>query len=380
MVMGIALILIAGVVTSRIAFEVTQTKWYSKVHVASNGIELCNEWESSSDISQYHNKYSEAIFDHFSTSEVFLLACEGALSKQQDNETHKLKVATAHIRKGTAEIAVQIFGQLKEKESQATVINKLIEGNYLPEAEQLMADIDNTALSNKLANAYLKNKDYVKAEILFKLLLEKGLYSGYYGMKKVYDGTNRFDKSVMLLNSLLELEISANLDPSNTYAHLSFYYDNGVGVTKNLTVAREYYEKGANSLSSIGKERLAEMFYKGIGGSADSSRAIKLGYKTPEMRKIEKIKSGLGYIERGTYTCLYFNSISKLTRMKRDYGSLQYIKRAIPDDCIDLTSYGNGVDALPIKQFVSMKGDFLQLKFAKNGDSAWVHLNSVHLK
>lgn len=419
----LSLILIAGVVISKLFFEVTQAKWYLKMQVVSHAVELCNEWNSSKDVKQEHKYYSKAVLERFSSHEVLVLACSAAMFEQNDVDKHRIKVAIAQIDNRKINSAFTTIGLLKEKKNQIMLINKLIQRNYLVEAEQLILDLhatiaeesesiitsisgnsenklsptekqklrvkakENAQHTNKLhqvlanlALGYLNKGDYAKAEPMYNALLSANIDSVTYGLKRIYDAKDKKSKSVELLHKLLDKQLSKNSNPSQTYAYLGEYYDSGIGVTKNLEVARTYYEKGLKSLSSASKVRLAEMIYKGIGGDVNHSKAIELGYKTPKMLKVEKIKNGSGYIERGTYTCLYFNSIHRITQLQNSYGSLHYVKRAIPADCVDLTSYARGVNTLPIKKFVSVEGNYIQFKFSNNGDSAWVHLSSIQIK
>ncbi|MDC3190585.1 hypothetical protein NQU96_12590 [Pseudoalteromonas elyakovii] len=383
---------ISAVVISKSAHEVTKSSWYLANEISNNAVAICDEYESSAQVEKSNDKLIKLARAHLSSPEIFLMACENALYENEFNEIYSLKRALTDIELGNIKRGFAVIVRLTEQTNQEKLLKKLVSYNYLTEAEEVAELFDDAKIKasmlNLVAEKYFKNSDYVQAERLFSSLRDDNYYYGYRGLRKVYDKTGKPEKSLKLYRQLYYFERKSDLDTSNTSAWLAYYYDNGLGGVKDLVLARAYYEEGLSSLSEGGKKRLAEMYYKGIGGDVRKQEAIELGYVTPEMKKIKDIKNGKGVIVRGSYMCELFNSVQRLIELEKAYGSLQYIAGALPRDCFDLVTQldstyrqlgESGISEIAITEVVQEKNEFIQFRMKGSKHTPWIGLNHVKI-
>lgn len=308
----IGIVSILSIAISKSVHEATKSSWYLANEISNNGITICDKYESSIQVEKSYDKLIKLSQHHYSSDEIFLMACTAAINKTKDSESYALKVALTSIAQKSPSSAKDLVTLIKDADNQEKLFNQFMKYGYLEDAEFVIETIKKKDkkqwLMYTLANNHLERKNYNKAEALFSFLFEKSAYiNGFYGLTRVYNQTNRAEKSVEMLLKFLKFSNDNELDTFETHAHLAYYYDNGRGVERNLISAREHYEKGFLGLSDTNISRLAEMYYKGIGGPVDKKRALELGFQTDEMKLASKIKK---YKKR---------SIDRLDKPNSDY-------------------------------------------------------------
>lgn len=384
-------VFIAGVISllcvavSKSVYETTQSSWYVANEISNNGVEICDEHAHSGQIEKSYDRFIKLAKTHFTSQEILLMACESAMSSDIENESYETKVAKVNISLGKLEGIEIAFETIKEEKNRNDIINKLVHKNEHKLAKTLISTIEDenqkVSLLDKLGKKYLALSQFDRAEDIYEGLHSDSYYVGYYGLQTVYDAIGKYEKSINVLEPLLEWQVANEKDASYTYASLAKYYARGLGIEKDLTTARTYYSKGLSHLNGEQRQEYARMLYEGIGGGIIKEKAIELGYVTPEMKKIKDIKRGKGVIVRGSYICETYSSIQRLTQLEKSYGSLQYISRALPADCFDLIRTLKITGEIPIQLVTQERNEFIQVKIKNSGgNSAWINLDHVVIK
>lgn len=271
--------------------------------IKTKSTEYCEKWDSPNDIDieKPLNQTIKQSGKHFSNQDIFLIACKEAMSKDANNDTFKTKVALVNVEQGKLESAESIFATIKEPDNRYELIIHLVDKGHSSRAEKLLSTLEDkvqrVTLSDKLGKRYIKKNQPSKAEGLYKSLHSEGFYVGFFGLQQVYDSQKEYRKSLNILLPLLEWQTNKNKDASQTFSKIAKYYDEELGVEKDLYKARDYYLKGVKHLGQLEKNRLASMLYNGVGGPAEKEKAIELGYRTDEMKVTEASRFPIKYLD-----------------------------------------------------------------------------------
>ncbi|GEA05847.1 hypothetical protein KUL42_06080 [Alteromonas sp. KUL42] len=153
-----------SVVISKSAFEVTKSSWYIANEISSNGVAICDEYESAAQVEKSYDKLITLAKAHFSGTEIFLMACNAAVSESNESEPYTLKVALTYVENDNPSEASSLLVMLNERSSQEQVIVKLARYGYLDTAAEAAISLDDKKL------VFLASKYEMKQQGTFSTL------------------------------------------------------------------------------------------------------------------------------------------------------------------------------------------------------------------
>lgn len=268
------IIAIISMIFSKSANEVTKSSWYLANEISSNGVAICDEYESSAQVEKSHDRLIMSAKEHFSSTEIFLMACDTAVGESKDSEQHSLKIALTYVEQENPIGASLSLILLKDSNSKTKVIKKLAQYGYFDRAAEAAINLDKKELVFLVSRYEVEKLNSYSA--LTKYLNTSPDTSSLDRLKihiEFFDFIERYDLIIETFKTFSKESINDHEILSYASLELGKLYYHSQHLQTDIDKAQKFFKRAVEYGSNEAKYYLASIY---LYERNDNSEALKL--------------------------------------------------------------------------------------------------------
>lgn len=265
---------ILAVVISKSAHEVTKSSWYLANEISNNGVAICDEYESSAQVEKSNDKLIKSARTHFSSTEIFLMACDAAVGENKEPEPYTLKIALTYVEQDNPIGASTSLILLKDSDSQRQVIKKLAQYGYFDTAAEAAINLDKKELVFLVSKYEVKQQNSYST--LTRYLANSADISSLDKLKvyiEFFEVLGKYDLIVDTYKAVIEESSYGNEILSYASLELGKLYYYSPHIKTEIDNAQKLFKRAAEYGSDEAKYYLARIY---LYERNDNSEALKL--------------------------------------------------------------------------------------------------------